>query len=264
MNRWEYQHESDIKVSESDFVLRLFREKIRIVLSVWHDGAWRFEYEWIFKDRWDSVTTVRDLNTWPIWRDIFLKVGFTALIRWLLPRTIIDYNRSMDGRAYQYYQSKSEKCEPALVDPKVDKYYQLFHQSITDELLRAKQGFQKPLLLDIHGFSQQPDYAPPEGYDIILWTGNRRSIMPWSTIDRKLADFLYKSWYRVFLPEALPIRSGSDDIFDAGHITRYHSKHSEVSAIQIEISRKFRDPTHPEPTRKLVADISNFLDKEFS
>ncbi len=257
-------HSNEYKTRQYDFVLQLRRRNPSVVISVAHDGASRFSYEGVFLDRWDKVTTVRDLSTWNLWRALFTSTRTASLVRWLLPRTIVDYNRHIDGREYRFYENGPMKIEPAFRDPRVTSSYARFHHSLSQELIRAKSYTVQALLLDIHWFSRQPEYAPVWWYDIILWTGNRRSISITSDRDIRLACFLREKWYVVFLPSDRPLRSDKDDDFDAGHITRFHAEEKQVDAIQIEVASKYRDPKRWDLSKQLTNDLAHFLNQEMT
>lgn len=86
----------DVKLSGTDFCLTLTRAKVsNVVLSIPHDGAGRYEFDGIFSPREKGVT-VRDMNIWPIGREIFAQTSTVSLVRGMLPRTLVDYNRALD------------------------------------------------------------------------------------------------------------------------------------------------------------------------
>lgn len=252
---------SNFRVTNENFVVTMSREKVKTILSIPHDWAPRYEYDWIFIQRPKDLTSVRDLNVWGIARDIFSNTSESSLIRWLLPRTIVDYNRRIDGKDYTFYQDSPQIIEPAFFDPWIELYYNSYHDSLSKEIQQAIDCFWKEaiLLIDLHWFTSQPPYSPKWGYDLILWTWNRKTILHGEK-DLELHEFLSKRWYKVFLPQKNPIINWQEDKFDAWHITRYHSEVSWINTIQIEIASRFRQKDDKREWMALSENISEFIE----
>lgn len=125
----------------------------------------------------------------------------------------------------------------------------------------SKHHRENCLLIDLHGFGQQPPYAPPDGYDLILGTSNRATIK-FGNPDRELAGFLERSGYRVFLPREKPI-SQEPDKFNGGFTTYHYSDEFGINAIQIEIARRFRTKDNREEGQKLALNLAKFFSERF-
>ncbi|HWQ60345.1 MAG TPA: N-formylglutamate amidohydrolase [Candidatus Fimivivens sp.] len=190
--------------------------------------------------------TLRDSNVWPLVRDILIGCPANA-IRGMIPRGFVDYNRSY---------------EHALEDTALRVPYETYHRNIECLLQTAigSHGKEQCLLLDVHGFGDQPRYAPPEGYDIVLGTNNRSSIR-YGEPDRNLAEFLASLGYRVFLPSERTIDSRPDAL-NGGFTTSRYSNLFGVNVIQIEIARKYRTKEGTALGKRLASDLAAFLSRK--
>ena len=227
-----------------------------VVVSVPHDGLGSFDFRGLFLERSRGYKG-RDKYVWPIVKDIALRYPVSA-IRGLIPRAFIDYNRSWPV-GINYYPKKQKEADKALDDDKLADAYSYYHGEI-DRLISLairKYGIEKCLLIDLHGFSKQPPYAPEGGFDLIFGTGNRKTIL-YGNIDRKLYEFLRYHEYRVFLPEELSV-DNEEDYYSADFTTRNHSETKKVNAIQIEVASKFRQKENVELGRKLSTVFAEFF-----
>lgn len=226
----------------------------RVVLSVPHDGLRASDVESLFVRRADGVTK-RDLHVWPLVKDIFLTAP-AAAVRGLMPRDVIDYNRAWP-EPVAYYRGAEPQI--AFDDPGVAGSYEAYHAHIARLLAAGAEahGRSGVLLLDMHGFSRQPPYAPAEGFDVILGTGNRRT-MRCGEPDRRLARHLETRGYRVFLPGAEGV-SAQEDLYAAEHTTRHHAATLGVNAIQVEIHHRYRCREGGERGQRLARDIAEFV-----
>ncbi len=212
------------------------------LLTVPHDGLPRSHFPASLPSRQQGVT-VRDMRTWPIAQDIAREVPVNS-VRGLLPRTFVDYNRG-----------REEAYEEASMSADYDHY----HHSICSCVEGMRESFpaEELLLLDIHGFGEQPPYAPAGGYDLILGTGNGTTILHGQP-DQAFADFMTSKGYTIFLPARNPIRA-TGDWFDGGHTIRWHAAAHEINCMQIEIAPRFRARGAETLGKQLASAIAHFL-----
>ncbi len=224
-----------------------------IVMSVPHDGLSKPEFADLYNRRMTGHTG-KDKHVWPFVWDI-VKTCKASAVHGLMHRAYIDYNRAWPVGIK--YDDSPEEPHTALDDPKLVPAYKYYHEQITRLLNLAIASHHKEavLLLDMHGFTNQPPYAPKNGYDVILGTGNRKTI-PYNEPDRRLARSLEKRGYCVFLPE---IHQQAEEYYSADHTTHFHSKNSEVNAIQIEISIRFRTMPGKTLGQQLAKDLGEIL-----
>ena len=223
-----------------------------IIISIPHDRCFcSYDFFGFFESRKMGVIG-RDKNVWPIVRDILLVVE-VGVVRGCFPRQFVDYNRPL-------IKNEDEKYEVAIADKSLQYVYDVYHDSISRLIKKAisRFGKKKCLLLDFHGFKNQPDYG---NYDIIIGTSNRLSVN--SEIDKRFHSFMYKRGYKVFLPGSMPIRSVDNDKYSGRFTVINYSKKFDIDAMQIEISRKFRTAKGKKIREKLSADVADFLKKEF-
>ncbi len=228
-----------------------------VVITVPHDyGFSSSEIFGLFEQRKDGVKG-RDHHVWPIAKDVLLKVGVHA-VRGLFPRSFIDYNRSPEG--INYYPLSQEKAQTAFDDDSLKSIYDSYHHAIANLLTNAiaKRGREKCLLIDLHGFTNQPSYGE---YDIILGTGNRITIHN-SNIDQLFSDFFSARGYKVFLPLEAAI-GPLEDKYSADFTTRHYAERFGVDAIQIEVARKFRTIEGADDGRRLSVDLADFFRLNF-
>jgi N-formylglutamate amidohydrolase len=201
----------------------------------------------------------RDMHVWPIAKDI-VQTYHASTIRGLLPRAFVDYNRSWPD-PINYYPKTQKEVHTALDDVRLSRFYRYYHESISGMLGKSIDQFGKEnvLLIDLHGFAKQPPYAPSQGYDLILGTGNRITI-PHGDVDVQFAQYMCEIGYTVFLPQELSIGS-EEDYYSADFTTRYHSETLNINVLQIEIASRFRKMESFEVGRKLAIDIAGFLAK---
>lgn len=227
-----------------------------IILSVPHDGLRKEDFEGIYAPR-KIGHHIRDVSTWLVAKDILLHHPCSA-VRGLMPRKFIDYNRSWP-EAINYYPLTQSEVHTAIDDPRLEKYYRNYHAQIDERVADGSRFFEKDkiLLLDIHGFSKQPPYAPPGGFDLIFGTGNRQTILH-NNADIALYDEMRARGYNIFLPKAVSV-GPLEDHYSTDYTTRHHSQHHQINAIQIEIAIRFRTKDSAEAGRKLSTDIADSL-----
>lgn len=225
------------------------RAPSRILVTVSHDGTGEALFG-PFVPKRRTGCSARDCGVWPIVRDVIVEQPVNV-VRGLLPRCYVDYNRG----AADAYES-----------PQFAVSHAQYHGAIFVQMRQMQQWFDtKDLLaLDVHGFSNQPPYAPRDGYDIVLGTGNCSTIVHGEP-DRALAAHLQARGYEVFLPEAeiQNPRPGHTDYLSGGYTVRRIASEFGVSSIQIEIAQRFRRRDSAAIGTKLSADLAAFL-KEYN
>ncbi len=227
-----------------------------VIFSVPHDGLPLGDLSGFFKERkvgWRG----RDKRVWRVMKDILLATRVNV-VRGLLPRALVDYNRAWPI-GINYYPRTQKEVHTALDDARLASAYKHYHATI-DRLIEASIGnFRRGrvLLVDLHGFSKQPPYAPEGGYDLILGTGNRKSV-PNGNIDQRLASYMTDRGYKVFLPKDISI-GAEEDYYSADFTTRHHSEKHMVNVLQIEIASRFRISEGYEIGRKLSSDFADFI-----
>jgi N-formylglutamate amidohydrolase len=184
---------------------------------------------------------------WPIVRDV-LSVYEANVVRGLMPRKFVDYNRP-EWEAFELQQFRST--------------HEAYHGRIFRELrqMQLHHGLDAFLLLDIHGFGVQPPYAPREGYDLILGTGNRTTIAH-GDVDQELAHFLEACGYNVFLPSH-EIEHPPHERMNGGFTVRSFAREFKVNAIQLEIAPRFRKRDSAMLGTKLSQDLGEFLSERY-
>jgi len=212
--------------------------------SITHDSDW----EGILSFREKGIVG-RDKHTWPIVRDILSSTNKVSVVRGIFPRSVIDYNRS-----------QSDSDSPAWTDPRMQHFFSYYHSAIAAFIEKAQSIFEKHkcLLLDIHGFCTQP--FKEMDFDIILGTRNKETIKFNSDIDDRLAFFLKSRGYRVFVPQEEKV---PNEKYSGAFTIQYHSEKSEISAIQVEIAKKFRVKQGKEIGVRLSKDLADFIEENF-
>jgi N-formylglutamate amidohydrolase len=157
-----------------------------------------------------------------------------SLVSLFLPRVILDPNRSIDVMRGSLSRTQRQK-DPPFADPRLDAVFHRYHKSVSALLRGAMSTFgSRATLFDLHTFGTQPPYAPTGGFDVILGTGNRRTISKGEP-DRKLAGFLRQHGYVVFLPEAEPVFA-TGDWFSGGFGVLYQAETLQVNTVQVEVT----------------------------
>lgn len=225
-----------------DTFVYAFLTESPVLLTVPHDGMAARNFKSFLPHRNNDIT-LHDWATWSIVSDM-LDACDANVVRGMLPRTIVDYNRS-PAEAFEHTQASDS--------------YSAYHALIGRALSSMRQTHPEDriLLLDVHGFVKQPVYAPEGGYDIILGTGNRSTIAHGEP-DRELSDFLIKLGYQVFLPSASPVRP-EGDVLNGRYTVRHWSRKLRVNCIQLEIARQFRERDAKELGQKLAIDLATFI-----
>lgn len=227
-----------------------------VTISVPHDGLITGDLLGFFIARKIGYSG-RDRHVWPIAKDILINFPANAL-RGLMPRAFVDYNRAWP-EAINYYPLTQNEAHTALDDERLVHVYKYYHDTLRQliESSCEKFGQNNSLLIDLHGFKNQPPYAPEGGYDLIFGTGNRITI-PHGDLDIRIAAFMRSRGYKVFLPESAMV-GPIEDYFSADFTTRHYSERYDINVLQIEIAAKFRAPGASEIGQKLSKDISDFL-----
>ena len=186
-----------------------------------------------------------DCHVWDIVRDILIAGVQVNVVRGLLPRAYMDYSRPAISNTHS---------SSAYNDSRLACFYESYHQAIDDLIVRSVRifGSHKCLLIDLHGFSKQPDYGE---YDLILGTGNRNTIS--SDVDQELARFFLESGYGVFLPKEYSVYP--KEKYATGFTIRRCNKRFGIDAILIEIARKFRIAQNKNLGQKLSNNFAQYL-----
>jgi N-formylglutamate amidohydrolase len=231
------------ELEQRDFVLTMDPAGgvVPVTISVPHDTLDGLELEGLVSWRQGGVIN-RDRRVWPLARDVALAYP-VQVVRGLLPRTVCDYNRASD-----------QAFEALELEP----LWAAYHGAIRARLEAAKYQYGQALLLDLHGYAQQPSYGD---YDVILGTLNRMTVT--TTVDQELGVWLRKAGYRVFVPASEPVRAGVSDWLNGQYTVEAGAAELGCDAIQIEIFRRFRLPGAREEGKELAVCIAGFLAKYF-
>lgn len=238
----------DFAVGIDNYVHTLTARQLSpVLLTIPHDGVYGLELE-PFLPRRTQGFSLPDAHVWPIVRDAIVACP-ANVVRGLLSRWFVDYNRAPEN-AYESTQ---------LAVP-----YQCYHGAIHRQLREMQQRFAREglLLIDVHGFAVQPAYAPRDGYDLILGTGNRTTI-PYGAPDQALATFLAARGYTVFLPNT-ETHTKLYDKLNGGFTVRTVARELGINSIQIEIARRFRTRDAAVVGTRLSADLAEFLSKHYA
>lgn len=247
--------ESHILLQENWSLICKSRKNSPVIISVPHDGLITGDLEGFFEKR-KIGHHGRDLYVWPMTKDI-LQIYPASAIRGLMPRAFVDYNRAYPI-PINYYPLTQKEVHTALDDERLLLIYDYYHSSLGSLIESAMKDFGKAILLiDLHGFSKQPSYAPQGGFDLILGTGNRITV-PHCDIDKKFSEFMINLGYKIFLPQSVTI-GPVEDYYSADFITRHYSEKFNINVLQIEIASRFRNREGKELGRKLSSDIGSFL-----
>ena len=207
-----------------------------VLVTVQHCGLGQEIFQDLFLAR--KTKSVTDLKTLPLALDLFRSAS---------PRVGVIYNQFN-----RRYLETNVPPDEAYRDERLAAYYDLFHQEIAARIGESSAVNGPCVLLDLHGFGDQPAYALPGGYDAILGTGNRSTVRRAermhcdvkNNLDYRLRDELETHGLSVFCPEAEPVRKAPDP-FNGGYLIRKHSENAErvAAAIQIELAYGVRDRT---------------------
>lgn len=227
-------------VSTDDFVWTCTpTQPTRVVLSVPHDApSWSKDFEQLFARRREC--SAPDVHAWIVAAELMQRVPIIVL-RQTIHRAFLEVNTER-GHAF--------------VDPTLEPLYDAYHQKIEKTLLCADGNIlQSALLIDLHGFTNQPTYGE---YDCILGTAHRNTLKKGSVADIRLAHFLEGYDMRTFLPGELPLTAQGSDRYNGGATVRMHGGKNKHTAIQIETHKKFRGDD-PEPRNRLVTALEEFI-----
>ncbi len=168
-----------------------------VFVTVQHDGLNKDVFRGLFFDR--LTESCSDLNALPLAMDIFRAAS---------PRVGVIYNQFNRN-----FVETNVEPEDGYRDPLLKRYYDGFHAEIEKRLAEAESVHGPCLLLDLHGFADNPSYAPPGGYDAILGTRNRGTVRTGlalhknrNSLDYQLRDALKAVGLLVFCPESEPIQ----------------------------------------------------------
>ncbi len=192
----------------------------RVVITVQHNGISTTAFEGIFTPMNDGG--LADMNVLPIVMELYRKAYPNVVVVWnQFPRKFLDTNRDKDDIPKEIY-CREDVFNVPYNDERLAKYYETFYQEIgfllrnaSAEFLETMNQNKKGFLLDLHGFRKQPAYAPSAGYDVILGTRNRGTILSHQArlsvikvadLDYSIRDSLKQSGLSVFCPEFEPIR----------------------------------------------------------
>lgn len=256
------------RVSDGNFTtLWRAKEPALVVISIPHDVIPNFA--WADQPREYGVRG-GDKNVWLIAKDILFGNDnlvipkFASVVKGNVPRGMVDYNRAWP-EGINYYPNSKERPETALDNPQYAFAYQYYHDWIAALLEESihHYGQKRCLLIDLHGFSKQPPYAPEQGYDLILGTGNRQTILH-ENIDQQLGEFMRVRGYQVFVPREESVVAGQEDRYNAGFTTHHYSERYRINAVQIETEMRFRRlEKGSEVGPKLSQDLALFLEEYY-
>lgn len=237
----------DYSVRQELFCCRFrHNEAPKAVLSVPHDGQITNDL-CLFSQRQSGIHG-RDAHVWPIVSDVIARSSEQGVpvdaIRFLMPRAYVDANRSHGE---------------ALDDERLAETYHCYHCLLKESVERSQEAHGNAgVLLDMHGFGTQPDYAPSEGYDVILGTSYRKTVGE-SDIDRRFHVFLTERGYRVFLPSEQPVNPTGGDRLSGQFTVNHYASTYGIPSVQVEIAPKFRSRETQHDGERLAVDIADFL-----
>lgn len=237
---------------QQNFVFHRFEDS-PFTLSIPHNGMPETQYDGFYDARTGKrVVTEEDTRAWDIAQTIYQPHGACSIVFGLLPRKLVDYNRALD--------SAEDPEDPALIDTRLMGDYEQYHRTITDSLKLGKSRYGWAVLLDIHGFTKQPECGT---FDIVLGTAHRTTCC--SETDNRLATWLQNAGYTVFLPGT---ERALGEKFVGGYTIRHHVWHQNVAwrqsidAIQIEFSPRFRIEEGHEIERAQLANVFHVFFEE--
>jgi len=169
-----------------------------VFVAVQHCGLGREIFQDLFLTR--NSESVTDLQTLPLALDLFRSAS---------PHVGVVYNQFNR----RYVETNVHPAD-AYRDERLAGYYDSFHQEIAARIIESSAVNGPCVLLDLHGFGDQPAYAPCGGYDAILGTGNRSTVRladrtrrdEKNNLDYQFRDELKKRGLSVFCPEFEPVR----------------------------------------------------------
>lgn len=223
-----------------------------VIIAISHDPVSHLsDWQEFLKPRKRGVFG-RDKHLWPIIRDMVLLTDKLSVVRGFFPREFIDYNRSFN-----------DIIEPATTDNhELQQHYSNYHNAITsfiERFLKVKiNEIDDCLLLDIHGFERQP--FTDKYYDIILGTNHQKTIRIGSDIVNRLASFLRRHDYNVYVPTENEV---INEKYCGGFTICYHNVKLGINTIQMEIAKTFRTKRGRETGIKLSNVLADFVNNNF-
>lgn len=189
-------------------------------------------------DQWTSIIAMSIAANAPVY-----------IVRGLVPRPIIDYNR----RPSEAYARDA--------DPTIRAAYRAYHRAINRAVQEIRANGRNPLVIDLHGTSDQPAYGT---FDAMFGSFNRRTV--WSNVDQVFGALLagckdrHGRYNRVFVPQETTAIPNTPD-FAAGEYTiwrlaRMGPKARRCEAFQIETVKRFRNPRNRRDGLKFGRDIA--------
>ncbi|MFO0703598.1 MAG: N-formylglutamate amidohydrolase [Patescibacteria group bacterium] len=215
-----------------------------VIITVPHDGLYERELSLSDLSPRQSGVKVRDVGVWPIVWDLLTKHQTpVGVVRGLVPRTHVDYNRN----AIEAYEN-----------PLFSETHKYYHAMISGMLNAADPSQRKSvgrLLIDLHGFTRQPDQVglPEGGYDLILGTQHGRTAQ--EDVSRRFGDFFMNRGYKVYIPEEV---EKDGEMYEGGFTIGQYAKY--MDCIQVEIARKYRDSEQGRDIGpRLSQDLNEFI-----
>lgn len=249
-------------VNVTDFVQTVRdTQPAKVILSVPHDGLWGHNFSGHFEPRTQGVIWA-DRHVTPIANDILIQChnnGVTAdMVRFLMPRMYVDANRPAPGMA---------ECDrytaTAFVDERVRQYYDKYFAALGDSISRSISAHtaKNILVLDLHGFTREHKYRRPADFDVILGTDHRKTIKHGEP-DRALGSYLDTAGFETFTPTEVDTLPDGDP-FPGGFISEHLSDSYDVSVIQIEMEKRFRNDNGEIEGKRLASSIGQWLFEYF-
>jgi len=258
----------DYILKEGSFVWEVIpKQPSLVVISVPHDGFPAKDFTGLVQPLLPDMInpgllSARDLNIWPIAKDIACQTPVT-IVRGLLPRSFVDYNRRCPRVREDELQNLEEPDINIIIGQQLwENYHSKLKSAIERSTITTEQAsfpVIRPLLLDLHGFVEQPSYGE---YDLIFGTHNGQTIS--YSIDARFAAYLLDLGYRVFLPKRKSwynMRVGENDKYPGGEIILNCHRMTTAPCIQIEIHQSFRTRENQSKGIKLAKDIAGFFQR---
>jgi N-formylglutamate amidohydrolase len=195
----------------------------------------------------------RDKYVWPTVNGILHHSKTGSAFRGMLHRSVVDYNRSPVG--INYYPLTQTEVHTAYDDPRCAPFYDFYHGQVAKKIKELIKifGAENILFCDFHGFSRQPPHGP---YDIILGTGNRKTIK--TDVDVEFAEHLSQKGYSVFLPRETTV-GREEDWYAADFTTRHYAERYGINFIQVEIFSDLRQYANRHLGEQLSMHIADFV-----
>lgn len=148
-----------------------------------------------------------------------------------------------------------QRVHRSFITEQIQSYFEDKSKGILKEVVADDK--ETALLLDLHGFTKQPDFGE---YDLILGTGHRRTVGS-TNADYIFSEFMGGRGYRVYIPQEEPVEG---ELYGATHPrtlvqkVRHNGLHNLVG-LQVEIARNFRTKDATDIGQKLSRDMGDFV-----